>query len=307
MTTHRLLAGVDVGGTKILAGLADGEGRVLATASAPTPQTTAEEVAARIAALVQEVCANADAPAALGVAVPAVTDAAQRRVLWAPNLVGWQQETSVAETLEGLLGLPTSLHYDGHAWVTGEWWCGAARGADEVVLLAVGTGIGGGVISGGRLHRGRVGVAGAVGWWAMGWSEPEEGGAPPRLEDLASGPALAEAAGARNAVAAFAAARRGEMRAVLAVESAARALGIAVANLVSLLDPEVVVLAGGVITGGADLLLPPIESIVRAEAQPQVAAQVRLVPAACGEDGGWLGAAWLANRSWGHDASCPSE
>jgi glucokinase len=188
------------------------------------------------------------------------------------------------------------LHYDGHAWAAGEWWRGAARGAREVALIAVGTGIGGGLILDGRLHRGRVGVAGAIGWWVADWQQA--GRARPQsqgwLESLASGPAIARAAGRATADEALQAARAGDPAARQAVERAAQALGAAAASIVSLVDPEVVVMAGGVIAGGADLLLPRITEIAKREAQPRTARGVRVVCAELGEDAAWLGAARLA-------------
>jgi len=288
-----------VGGTKIAAGLAHRDGRIIACQRAPTAQAGGAQVVSQIIALVGDVLQQAIASpgelAAIGVALPAVIDQARGMVLWAPNIPGWQQETLVAQPISQAMRVPVSLHYDGHAWVAGEWWCGAARGAADVALLAVGTGIGGGLILGNRLYRGRVGVAGAVGWWVA--DRPQACGRTASegwLESLASGPAIARAAGQGTAEEAFAAARAGDARAQQAAAQAAQVLGAAAANLVSLVDPEVVVFAGGVMVGGADLLFPGISDVVRREAQPQIARQVRLVTAELGEDAAWLGAARLA-------------
>ena len=294
-----LVAGVDVGGTKIVAGLATSEGRFIASARAATPASGGDAAIEAIADLLRQLLSGAGVSgsdvASLGIAVPAVIDKARGSILWAPNIPGWDSETPLAAPISHALGITTSLHYDGHAWVTGEWWLGAAKGARDVALVAVGTGIGGGLILGGRLHRGRVGVAGAVGWWVPDY---EEVGAGRRqiqglLESIAAGPAIARAAGTPTAEEAFQAARQGDPAALRAVGDAAAALGAAVANLVSLLDPEVVVLAGGVIAGGSDLILPRVQEIVGNESQPQVAAGVRIVAAALGEDAPWLGAARL--------------
>lgn len=297
---RELIAGIDVGGTKIAAGLAARDGRVIASGRVPTPQTDGPAVLTAIVQLLQRLLTEAHAAgsdlAAIGLSVPAVTDQERGAVLWSPNIRGWDEETLVAGPLGEAIGAPASLHYDGHAWVMGEWWLGAAKGAREAALVAVGTGIGGGLILGGQLHRGRVGVAGAIGWWVTDHSEmgPDRRETHGQLESVASGPAIARAAGKQTADEAFQAARQGDPAAVRAVSEAAAALGAAVANLVSLLDPEVVVLAGGVIAGGSDLLLPRVQEIVSREAQPQIAAGVRIVPAALGEDAPWLGAARLA-------------
>jgi len=299
MTTSRLLAGIDVGGTKIAAGIVDGDGRILASRRVPTAPPGGVRVVDQIIDLLRELIPQfAPAPEAvdaIGIAVPAVIDRPGGAVLWAPNIPGWQERVPVAPPISDALGLPVSLHYDGHAWVMGEWWRGAARGAQHVALIAVGTGIGGGLLLGGRLHTGHVGVAGALGWWAL---DRQHAGTPSSirggLESIASGPAIARAAGADTAEAAFHAAREGDPTARTAVANAAHALGLAAADLASLLDPEVIVLAGGVMTGGADLLLPTIQDLVRRVSQPQVARSVRLVPAELGEDAAWLGAAKLA-------------
>jgi glucokinase len=297
-----LLAGVDVGGTKIAVGIADAAGRVIATRREGTATGSGERIISQIVALLTGVVADAgaaSAPSVIGIAVPAVFE--QTSILWAPNITGWQREIDVGRPVAAALGAPTSLHYDGHAWVTGEWWCGAGRGVRSVALIAVGTGIGGGIILDGRLHRGRVGVAGAIGWWVADWRQAasERRGPEGWLESVASGPAIARAAYRATAEEAFRAARAGDSAAQVAVRRAAEVLGVAAANIATLTDPEVIVLAGGVIAGGADLLLPRIQQIVGSEAQPQIACGLRVVTAELGEDAGWLGAARLAQLEGG--------
>jgi glucokinase len=300
MPAGRLVVGVDVGATKIAAGVADERGQVIASHRVRTAPAGGRHVVDQISGLLEAVVPQ-HAPAegrtaAIGVAVPAVIDRSKGAVLWAPNIAGWQQELEVARPVSDTLGLPVSLHYDGHAWVVGEWWCGAARGAKDVALVAVGTGIGGGLILGGRLHMGHVGVAGALGWWTLERSSDEatSRSAGRNLEAIASGPAIAAAAGMDTAPEVFAAAREGDPEARDAVDQAAEALGSAVANLVSLIDPEIVVLGGGVIDGAADLLLPRIQHLVGDRAQPQVSHSVRVVASELGEDAAWLGAGRLA-------------
>jgi glucokinase len=295
---------VDVGGTKTVAGLVSRDGRIIASGRVPTPRQGERPVVSAIIDLLRQVMSDvAVTPqqlASVGIAVPAVIAQDRGVVLWAPNITEWQQETPVAGEVAQALSVGTSLHYDGHAWVMGEWWLGAARGASDAALIAVGTGVGGGMIIGGRLHCGRVGVAGAIGWWSTICREADRTGrslpagrlAGP-LESVASGPAIARGAGQATAEEAFAAARRGDAKGLAAVNAAAEALGTAVADLASLLDPEVIVLAGGVAAGGGDLLLRAVEKIARAKAQPQIAASVRLAAAELGDDAPWLGAAQL--------------
>jgi glucokinase len=156
----------------------------------------------------------------------------------------------------------------------------------------------GGLIIDGRLVRGRVGVAGALGWWVPDWRlvggkrQCSDGW----LESFAAGPAIARAAHCATAEEAFALARQGDRRAQVVIAHAAQALGAAVAGLVSLMDPEVVVLAGGVVAGGADLIVPKVQEVIRAEAQPQIAEGVRVAVAELGDHAAWLGAARLAGE-----------
>jgi glucokinase len=177
--------------------------------------------------------------------------------------------------------------------VTGERWLGAARGLNDVVYLAVGTGIGAGIISGGRLVRGAADISGAVGWFALNpeWREAYRGlGC---WEAEAAGPALAQRIGANSAEEVVARARNGDAMARTAVEQSAMYLGMGMANIVSILNPEMIVLGGGLMQA-ADLFLEPIRRTVAQWAQPVAARQVHIEMTQLGEDAGLLGAARLA-------------
>jgi glucokinase len=183
---------------------------------------------------------------------------------------------------------------DRAGYVLGESWLGAGRGHRHVVFVAIGTGIGVGILADGQLVRGAGGVAGAAGWFALDprWT--------PRYAEVgcweaeAAGPAVAAACGTSDAQSAVAAARRGDSSARDALERAARYTGMGVANLVSVLDPEVVILGGGLMTGASDLLLESIRAEVRRWAQPIAASRCRLELSALGGGAGLLGAARLA-------------
>lgn len=295
--------GVDVGGTKIACGLVDMRGglvatsrRELASGSAGEP---ARQIASMAAALMREGSRLGFTTVACGVAVPAAIDRAAGRVIWAPNIQGWENYP-LAEVIRAELRVPVYLDHDGPAAVLGEQWAGAARGARDAVYLIVGTGVGAGLILDGRVHRGAHGFAGGIGWFgleaaAVGNSMYRGKGF---LETMAAGPSLArryaetigEAPAALAAEDVFAAAGRGDERAVRILREACQYLGLAVANLVSLLNPEIVILGGGI---GRNLgpYLPDILEIVRRTAQPQAAAEARLVTAVLGEEAGILGAA----------------
>ena len=282
------VAGVDLGGTKISVALVDPDGRVLARTKQPVRKASLADSVEQIAELIA-----AGEVTAVGVCVPGIYFAASGNA-WAPNLWGWD-EVPLRAALEQRLGVPLTIDSDRSAYVLGEQWLGVARGLSDVVFLAVGTGIGAGILSGGRLLRGADDIAGAVGWFALD----------PRRKDLykqlgcfeaeAAGPAVARRAGASNAEAVVAAARAGDAEARAVLEETAAWLAMGVANLVSLLNPQMVVLGGGLMQAG-DLLLEGIRREMLDWAQPIAARRVRIELSSLGEDAGVLGAARLALR-----------
>jgi glucokinase len=195
--------------------------------------------------------------------------------------------------LAARLPVPVHIDSDRAGYVLGEQWLGLAQGLANVVFLAVGTGIGAGILSGGQLIRGSSDIAGAVGWWAL---QPEYREAYRDCgcwEAEAAGPALARRLGERSAEAVVQAARSGNQRAQEAIRETIRFLAMGIANLVSMLNPEIVVLGGGLMLA-ADLFLEPIRRAVPQWAQPYSARQARIEVSALGESAGLLGAAKLA-------------
>ena len=165
------------------------------------------------------------------------------------------------------LPAPVVIDSDRSGYVLGEAWQGAARGCTDVVFLAVGTGIGAGILSHGRLVRGHGGIAGAVGWFALDPRWREDYGRMGSFEAEAAGPALARRFGGASAEAVAEAARRGDPAARRAVDETVEWLAMGTANLISALDPQVVVLGGGLMQA-ADLFLEPVRRAVRRWAQP---------------------------------------
>jgi glucokinase len=173
---------------------------------------------------------------------------------------------------------------------------GAARAASDVVLLTIGTGIGGGIMSGGRLVRGDRGAAGEPGHMTIEADGPPcPGDCPGRgcLEAFVSGPALARM-GWPSAADGIAAARAGDEDARVALEQMGGKLGVGFASLMNLLDPEVIVVGGGFGSDAGPLLLEPAERVARSRALEPAASTVRFAVAELGEDAGMLGAAMLA-------------
>ena len=277
----RTVLAVDLGGTKTAVARVDADGTMHDRATFPAVRSV-EESAGQIASL----CGGVDA---VGIVVPGIFTP-DTGCAWCPNLWG-AREVPLRDVVQRALstgphatasaGLPVVIDSDRAGYVLGESWLGAGCGHRHVVFVAIGTGIGVGILADGQLVRGAGGVAGAAGWFALDprWT--------PRYGEV--GCWEAEAAGP-----AIAAARRGDASARDALDRAARFTGMGVANLVSVLDPEVVILGGGLMTGASDLLLELIRTEVRRWAQPIVASRCRVELSALGDSAGVLGAARMA-------------
>jgi glucokinase len=257
---------IDLGGTKVAAGVIDGRGRVRGGVTEAVETSTPAAAVDQIARLVEAMDVDASA---IGVAVPGLV----RRdgTVWAPNLAGWDR-VPLARQLRRKLGVPVFVESDRNAVVLGEAWRGAARGKQDVIALIVGTGIGAGILSGGQIVRGAHELSGCAGWMVVSDETNENTARVGSLEALAAGPAL----GRHKDYG-----RMGQL------------LGIAVANLISLFDPQVVVLTGGV-TQSADRFLDILIQNARRRAQPLSAPEVEIVVSTLQGDANLLGAARVA-------------
>jgi glucokinase len=276
---------VDLGGTKTAAAAVDELGAVSSRIKEPAERSP-EAAADRIARAADRMNATA-----VGVIVPGIYDQRTGNA-WAPNLWGWD-EVPFRDLLAERLSVPVVVHSDRSGYVLGEQWLGVARGLRDVAFVAVGTGIGVGILSGGRLITGAHGIAGAAGWFALNPRWTSEYAQVGCWESEAAGPAVARHAGTLTAEAAVAAASSGNKRAQAALDTAVDYLAMGVANLISLLNPEMVVLGGGLMQAG-HLLLGRIREGVTRWAQPIAAGKARIELTALGEDPGLLGAARLA-------------
>jgi glucokinase len=285
---------IDLGGTKAAFAVIDEQGHILARTRRPSHEGgTAASFPSLGEAAAETVTAAGlswSAISGVGLIVPGIYDPATGQS-WSPNLWG-DRQVPVRDALGPLLPVPLHIDSDRSGYVLGESWLGAARGCTDAVFLGVGTGIGAGFLCQGRVVRGAAGIAGAVGWFATdpGWTPQGTLGC---WEAQAAGPALARRAGMPTAEAVTDAARAGHATALRAVEEAAEALAMGIANLISALNPEVVVLGGGLMLA-KDLFLEPIRRAVPRWAQPIAARQCRIEPSALGEDAGLFGAARLA-------------
>ena len=302
--TTAVVAGVDVGGTNVRALGLDADGSIVARAADVTPADDLEAALDRIAAVATEVAPGGP----VGVGVPGLVDL--DGVLRSGANVTWR-DAPIARVLTERMGRPVHLENDCTAGAFAEWQVGAAQGVGDVLYVGVGTGIGGGLVVGGRLARGAHGAAGEIGHIVV---EPggEVCGCGNRgcWETVASGTAITREgriALTRHAHSALAAMTRdpeevtGEMvtEAARAGDPAARGilaevgmrLGAGIAGLVNVLDPAVVVVGGGVTEAG-DLLLAPARHSYERTAQRQPPAPI--TTAALGIDAAAIGAALLA-------------
>lgn len=281
----------DLGGTKLACAVIGRDGRIhrqkTERLQAGSPKSPIEQMV-RIA---RELGGGY---AAAGVAVPGL--ARPDGAVWAPNLRGWEQ-MRLADLLHTELQVPVAVESDRNAVVMGEAWRGAARGKQDVVVLITGTGIGAGILSGGRLLRGAHELSGCAGWMALSGKLTAAFRKRGELESLGAGPAIAHAAqrvgldGTTEEIASSA--RLGNARARKIFTGVGHVLGLAVANLISLFDPEVVVLTGG-LTGAADVYIEELERTARAHCQPLVAEVVKIRVSRLQARANLLGAAKMA-------------
>lgn len=243
-------------------------------------------------ASVDQIVAAAEGAAAVGIIVPGIYTPETGRA-WCPNLWGLD-EMPLLEALRHRLAMPVAIDSDRAGYVLGEAWLGAARGLRHVVFVSISTGIGIGILSDGRVIRGAHGIAGAAGWFALNPEWTDEYGRTGCWEAEGAGPAIARRFGSADAKSAAQAARSGDADAIQVLARAAKYSAMGIANLISLLNPEAVVLGGGVGQGASDLLLEPIRSEILRWAQPIAAARCRIEITQLGEDAGLLGAARLA-------------
>lgn len=289
---RRFVLAADLGGTKLAVACVDASCKITAQTKCPTPPGGGLAVVESIADALGRLPAK-DA-AGIGVAVPGL--AYPDGSVWAPNIPGWER-MPLGEMLRSRFGLPVFVESDRNAFVTGEAWQGSAKGCCDVVFVAIGTGIGAGIISGGRLVRGFGELAGCLGWMAVRDRHLPVYRAVGCLESHVAGPGIARAAQrvfhrpieAREVVQR---ARGGDAQAREVLARAGHYLGLGLANLVDILNPQMIVIGGGV-AGAGNLLLEPARETLKQWAQPLAAKQVRICRSRLGARAGLLGAAKL--------------
>jgi glucokinase len=309
----RRVIGMDTGGTKLLGGVVDESLAVRDRVRRLWQEAGRREVLDMMVDAVEEARAAAPDVVAVGFGIPGLVDPATGEVGFSTHLP--LAGLRFRDLMQERLGLPVYVENDSNLAVLAEQRAGAARGALHVAMLTLGTGIGGGLVLGGRLYRGANGGAAELGHVVVDMNGPPcQGNCPGRgcLEVMASGTAIGRegaAAAEREPESAIGReARAGRAvtgalvtelahdgcevaRGVLALVG--ERLGVGIVSIVNALNPEVVVIGGGAMAGG-ELLLAPARRVVAERALPPSRRQVRIVPAQFADEAGMLGAALLA-------------
>lgn len=312
-----LTIGVDVGGTKVAGGVVDDTGTVLVQARRDTPADDVGKTRDVITELVTELATGHEI-AAVGIGAAGWIDASRSTVLFAPNLA-WRDEP-LREYVSAAIGLPVIVENDGNVAAWAEFRYGAARDADDsMVMFTIGTGVGGGIVLGGELLRGANGIAAELGHMLTVPDGHQCGcGRLGCIEQYASGSALVRfaraaarqepqratallelAGGDAEAVTGpmvTAAAKEGDPVSAEAFAQVGRWLGTSLADMAQILDPQVLVVGGGVVEAGDLLLGPTRRSFTDALAQRSRLPVAEVRPAELGNTAGVIGAADLARR-----------
>lgn len=289
--------GVDVGGTKTLAAVVSREGVIENQVTHPTDVSSQDALLAGLDAIVEEIRGDGEI-AALGFGIPSRVDQRSGQAVASVNipLAGVDFRNRMRERH----GVPVGIDNDGNAATIGEWHAGAAKGARNVVMLTLGTGVGGGLILDGRPFRGTTGVGAELGHIVIGLDGPPCGcGGHGHLESYAAGRAADRAARELYGDSAdghrlVTRARNGEREAVEALAEIGRRLGAGIASFVNVFEPELLVVGGGFGTSAAELLLGPAREVLAREGLEPARDTVKIVLAELGFYAGVIGAGMIA-------------
>jgi len=315
-SASRLACGVDVGGTKIAGGVVDEAGRILEELKVESPAEDVDAIEDAIAALVIELSSRHDI-ACVGIGAAGYVDSGRAHVLFAPNLA-WR-DLDLKADLEARVHLPVVVENDANAAAWGEFAFGAGKHVDDLLLVTVGTGVGGGIVLDGKLHRGAFGVAAEIGHmrvvpggvlcgcgnhgclesYGSGTALVREARAAASGRSLLARDLLDRAGGDVSAITGpliTEAAQAGDVFAIDQLADLGTWLGEGIASLAAVLDPAVVAIGGGVSEAG-DLLLDPIRAAFTKQLTGRghrPVAEIRW--AELGNKAGLIGAADLARQ-----------
>jgi glucokinase len=311
--------GIDLGGTKLALAIYNSRGESSGKESVAIGDRSGKEVGklitGRISAMINVSESAGDPVISIGISVPGISHQSTGTV-WAPNIPGWDDYPLLKEVKAAAPGIPVTIDSDRACYILGEAWLGAAKGCRDAIFLSVGTGIGAGIMTDGVILRGSHDIAGCIGWMAMQRPYDEKFRNCGCFEYFASGEGIARLAREMTekqtdytgslsrslqetlkAADVFEAYDRGDTLALEVVNICIGFWGMAVANLVSLFNPEKIIFGGGVFGPGVRFL-PEILAEARKWAQPVGMTQVSLASSALGGDAGVCGAAYLAFRNY---------
>jgi glucokinase len=291
-----LCLGIDIGGTSVKLGVADAAGAPRARATIAADATRgSDDTIQRITRAAEALIEKAGAIAACGIGAPGELDSSRRRLVRANHFPGWAN-VAIADSLADALGVPVALENDANCATWGEHRAGIGRGARSLAGFTLGTGVGGGLVIDGELWTGASGAAGAFGHIVV-----DPNGPPCRcgqhgcVEQYASATAVATRYGRGSARDAFDAAARGEPDAVAVVDWSCDGLAAGVANVIHIVQPDVVVLSGGMAAAG-NVMLDRVRAGVARRVRAAWLTRVRIECSALGDDAGWIGAALWGSR-----------
>lgn len=297
VNSKRIWISIDLGGTNLRGGLVDHNGKIRNRLEVPTSEvTSATNVVRQIGAFCTTLNEKANLKglqvAGIGVAVPGFLNARTGVVYSSPNLPGLDH-LSLASKLKNALGRPVTIENDANCASIGEFWKGAGKGRKDLVVLTLGTGVGGGIIADGKLVRGFHGCGGEPGHILIDPKGPRCGcGARGCLEAMVSGSALFRRTG-KTAEQLAMTARLGKQNSRKTLDEMGRNLGIAIGSLCFLFDPEVVILAGK-LSKALPLYRKALLKGMKERLGKHPASRTKVIRATCGDNAGLLGAAKVA-------------
>lgn len=318
LDVNTVIVGVDIGGTAIKMALLNMDGIMLVKTQEPTPVAEGEDgivqkVADMMDHLLQGQGLHREHVAGIGVGVPGTVDGKNGIIREAVNL-NWRSPVRLRDKLAACTGLLVAVENDANTATLGEMWQGSGQGAQDLVMITLGTGVGGGVICNGQIVEGINGIAGEIGHISMApeggplcncgktgcletytsatafiraGREAAENGTSPYLAELLSRNGEVKAKDVLDA------ARAGDKGALAIVDRAGLYLGLALSHLAILLNPAKLIIGGGVAAAGDFLFARVRESFCRFVPFPYVVEATEILPATLGNDAGVIGAAWL--------------
>ena len=301
MQPHRVI-GVDVGGTKTLYAVVTHEGAIEARLERHTVVSSQDALLAELDDGVEELRTAHPDTSALGFGIPSRVDQRTGRAVASVNVP--LTDVDFRDRMRERHGLPVAIDNDGNAAAIAEWRIGAARGASNVVMLTLGTGIGGGLILGGRPYRGATGSGAELGHIVIEFDGPLCAcGGRGHLEAVASGKAAGQVAQKLYGLEASGQdlvrrAESGEDDAVEAMAAIGRRLGAAIATFVNIFEPEIVVIGGG-FGRASELMLGPARGVLARDGLAPGRDSLRIVEAELGSDAGVIGAGMIAFEALG--------